>query len=200
MIYLNNRILSTIEMTHHWHLDEYFSWINDRCPINTSVIILDLQESNLTSIVNQINNLPNLSTLNLVNNDITNLPDEIGDLKNLKNLYLCYNNISKLPSTFESLDLEYFECQFNNLTELPCLDNMISMKALKLNSNYITSVNINLNLIPNIEYIDFFGNPNIEFNQPLKDLLGDEHYWPNIIITDDEFEFDEEDLDDKYRG
>ena len=99
----------------YWRFDEYLSWINDGCPINTSVITLDLQESSLISIVNQINNLPNLSTLNLGSNNITNLPDEIGDLKKLKNLYLSYNNISNLPS-FEFLDLEYFECQFNNLT------------------------------------------------------------------------------------
>lgn len=88
----------------------------------TSLISLDLRKNQLSSyaIPTRINELQNLTLLNLANNNLEALPDEICELKNLSELDISNNLMIVLPDDIGYLvKLEKLYINSNQLEFLP---------------------------------------------------------------------------------
>ena len=107
LLYFHNIILITFgyfnKMIYFMNLEKYNQWVNDGCPINALITMIDLSHANLTSISENIGNFTNLKTLFLNNNLLTHLPESIGRLTELEELDASNNQLYELPESMENL-------------------------------------------------------------------------------------------------
>ena len=98
---------------------------------------LDISESNLKTVPEEMYRLSNLTTLNLGGNHLTELPSEIGRLSRLQCLLLHDNQLSELPSEIGQLtELRTLVLMYNRLTDLPQeVANLSKLKQLHLRRN-----------------------------------------------------------------
>jgi Leucine-rich repeat (LRR) protein len=172
-----------------WCVEEYQSWVADGCPLNLSVVTLKMSEtffnypikSPLTSIVKEINNLPNLEVIDVSGNAITIIPDEIGELKHLRVLHLSSNNLTELPRSISGLDLTRFSCSYNNITTLPCFDYMKNLKWFIVCKNNIESIFLDVSVLPKLEVVDISRNPIRKINHHLLSLVGDKYMYCDVV-------------------
>jgi Leucine-rich repeat (LRR) protein len=61
-----------------WAYGEYIEWIESGSKINTEVISLDLDQSNIQNLSN-LQNILNLQNLYLSYNSLTSIPESIGN-------------------------------------------------------------------------------------------------------------------------
>lgn len=102
-------------------------------PIFDNLKYLSITDSNLKYIYN-LNNLPKLCILSLINNKLNSIPD-ISNLINLEQLLLSKNNITCLPT------LLYNE----------------NLKIIDIHDNLFEEV-IDFSYLPNLEIISMYGN------------------------------------------
>ena len=81
-----------------------------------STIELDLSNTNLTELPENLGNLINLEYLELENNELVSLPESIGNLSSLFYLNLKNNQLSSIPESICDLPENcYITLWFNNL-------------------------------------------------------------------------------------
>ncbi|KOX76349.1 Leucine-rich repeat-containing protein 47 [Melipona quadrifasciata] len=87
-------------------------------------------------------NLQHLNYLNITQTCLQEIPEEIGQLQNLTTLVLHSNEISKIPGTIEKLEkLKILDCSRNILASLPDeIGNLPQLTTINLSSNLLTSL------------------------------------------------------------
>ncbi|ODV60674.1 L domain-like protein [Ascoidea rubescens DSM 1968] len=113
---------------------------------------LDLNNNNILQLEN-LNFLPNLNSLNLSNNKIVNF-ENLNALSNLKNLNL-FNN---------SIQLIQFNTDPNSIS-----NNFLSLKYLDLSKNKIKKI-ININLCKNLKSLNLYSNQLSDLSSNIKNL------------------------------
>lgn len=85
-------------------------------------------------------NLQHLNYLNITQTCLQEISEEIGQLQNLTTLVLHSNEISKIPGTIEKLEkLKILDCSRNILTSLPDeIGKLPQLTTMNLNSNLLT--------------------------------------------------------------
>ncbi|KAK2578306.1 hypothetical protein KPH14_002582 [Odynerus spinipes] len=122
--------------------------------------LLDLSCNSLTNIDAKIENLNDLSDLNLHNNLLQELPMKIGNLTRLMNLDLSYNKLEKLPAKFYSLqELRNLNLKYNILKELDTgITDLIMLSRLDLSHNNLTELPIGIGYLVRLILLDVSHN------------------------------------------
>lgn len=103
---------------------------------------LEVSSVGLAEISPKINNLSQLTSLNLRGNNLTALPSDIGQLTKLKMLDLSWNKLTELPDQVSALsDLQSLIVSGNQLSCLPSnLEKLTSLIVVKIDQNKFTSL------------------------------------------------------------
>ncbi len=127
----------------------------------SNLTILDLEFNHLSSLPPEIGNLFNLIILDLWSNSLTSLPPEIGNLSNLSWLALADNNLTALPPEIGSLsNLTTLRLFYNNLRSLPPeIGNLTNLTYLDLSDNNLIKLPPEVGNLPNLTKLDLLGNP-----------------------------------------
>ena len=119
----------------------------DKCGLDRNIFQLDclnfLQISNtkLLSLPEELGKLLNLKTLDLHRNSIEKLPASIGCLKELKNLDVSGNELQLLPAELGELTLlQTINVNCNKLTELPSVANLKNLSRLDVSHNQLSEL------------------------------------------------------------
>lgn len=103
----------------------------------TSLAWLSLGYNELGGLPNELCSLNNLTNLLVDHNEIYNLPSGIGNT-NLVELSASFNNISSIPSSIGNADhLEVLDLMLNRITELPGTFDDIDYDVLNIEFNFI---------------------------------------------------------------
>lgn len=129
-------------MSHWWGFSEYSTWLDQGCPTNTIVRILDLHDKQLTSIPPEISRLPNVYALYLHRNRLKSIPPEISLLQNLRDLLLDHNQITFIPPEIGRLrNLMRLWISDNQLTCIPReIGQLRNLNVLTLDHNQLISI------------------------------------------------------------
>ncbi|KAF4073112.1 hypothetical protein AMELA_G00255130 [Ameiurus melas] len=118
--------------------NELKSLVPKSCAISTlaTIKVLDLHENKLTSLPEDIGQLPSLQVLNAENNQIKALPASIGDLRNLQTLNMKGNCLRELPLSVGCMcSLRTLDLSENSIRELPKeLANVRTLESLTLDA------------------------------------------------------------------
>lgn len=119
----------------------------DKCGLDGNIFQLEflnfLQVSNtkLLSLPEELGKLVNLKTLDLHRNSIVELPASIGLLKELKNLDVSGNELQILPATLGELtSLQTLNVNCNKLTALPSFTHLKNLSRLDVSHNQLTEL------------------------------------------------------------
>ncbi len=97
---------------------------------NPDIQQLALDFKGITTFDKRINEITQLTYLNLTGNKLTGLPDEIESLTNLKELHLTYNQLKELPTTFAQLQsLRTLYLDRNAIHKFP--DELLQLQSLE---------------------------------------------------------------------
>ena len=120
-----------------WTPVEYNNWLENGCPISTSVRRLDLFKTQLTTLDDRIDRMTNLEDLSIDFNLLTVLPDSIGNLKHCRKLWLSGNSLTTLPHTIGGMtSLVTIHANNNRISELPVeIGSLIYLEELWLIGN-----------------------------------------------------------------
>ncbi|XP_062234510.1 leucine-rich repeat-containing protein 18 [Platichthys flesus] len=104
-----------------------------------NITLLDLHSNILEELPATICHLENLEVLNLCNNRLTELPSELGLLKKLHTLHLGLNQLKALPASFGELKaLRHIGLSDNQFTRVPrCLLRLKKLEKINLERNPI---------------------------------------------------------------
>ncbi len=96
----------------------------------------------LTTLPEELWEIPDLHTLDLGNNLLTSVPEALGQLTGLKTLYLQDNKIRNVPEALGKLTaLQLLDLSMNQLTSLPeALGKLKELRMLYLHDNQLTKV------------------------------------------------------------
>jgi len=117
-----------------------------------NLIILDLSENLLTFLPETIRNLSKLEKLLVADNFLTDLPKGIGSLYNLEELFIGRNEIKEIPAEIGGLsNLERFVADGNKLSCLPSeIGFLTKVRMFDVSNNRLTSIP---DEITNIKYM-----------------------------------------------
>lgn len=101
--------------------------------------LLNISETALTTIPDDLAKLGNLQTLLLYDNQITAVPAAIGQLDKLKVLDLSRNRITELPDSItQLLNLTTINVSHNQLQTIPALHGFAKLSVLNASHNQLT--------------------------------------------------------------
>lgn len=126
-----------------------------------NLVLLYLDNNQLTGLPDAIGNLTRLDTLSLPNNQLASLPDTIGNLTALRYIDLGNNQLASLPERICVLKkVQSFNAANNQLTRLPELfGEMSQIQVLNLNNNQIANLPESMgNLKENVLYFNISNN------------------------------------------
>lgn len=149
----------------------------------TSLNYLDIHESILEEVPDEIGKLQNLQRLVLHSNKLIELNPRIFSLEKLKMLDLSNNSIAKIPEDIAKLtQLETLNLSINELEDVPdlsgnvklivvnvasnklkefnpmCKQQLNCLSELKLNNNRIETIPDNINLLTSLKNLDLSSN------------------------------------------
>ena len=102
---------------------------------------LQISNTKLLSLPEELGKLLNLKTLDLHRNSIEKLPAAIGCLKELKNLDVSGNELQLLPAELGELTLlQTINVNCNKLTELPSVENLKKLSRLDVSHNQLSEL------------------------------------------------------------
>ncbi|GAB6032220.1 Leucine-rich repeat-containing protein 40 [Chamberlinius hualienensis] len=133
---------------------------NDRWWEQAELTVLDLSFNRLSEIHCDIQNLPNLQTVNLQDNLLSGLPLELKTLEHLRNLNLNHNKLGAVPEAVYHLkNLRNLSMKGNTLSELnEELGNLSLLETLDLSGNQL------LALPPSVGFLSRVTNLNLSSN------------------------------------
>lgn len=118
---------------------------------NRHVKELWLCGSNITSLPNEVKQMPMLEKLFIINTPMEYIDSSINNLKGLRILNLSYNRLRKISNLDNLSYLEELNLSHNNISKIEGLGNLSSLKKLNLEDN-------NIDKIENLElYINELG-------------------------------------------
>ena len=124
----------------------------------TSLQALDLQSNQLTHIPPELGQLASLQALDLQSNQLTHIPPELGQLASLQTLDLQSNQLTHIPAELGQLaSLQTLDLQSNQLTHIPAeLGQLLSLQKLYLSDNQLTQLPPELGQLPSLDtlYLD----------------------------------------------
>ncbi|MFX0063453.1 MAG: leucine-rich repeat domain-containing protein [Candidatus Hermodarchaeota archaeon] len=126
----------------------------------TQLTHLDLGENELKSLPESLGNLSNLRVLDLHDNQLEALPDSFGKLTKLAQLDLETNQLSSIPDSFGNLKalehLNLIDNQLNSLTE--SFGNLSKLVYLSLDSNQLSSLSESFGNLTALEQLSLRDN------------------------------------------
>jgi len=124
------------------------------------VQFLDLSNSSLTEIPNEVGELVHLKNLYLKDNYIRTVPEFILNLKDLQKIVLSNNNLTEVPEVITKLhNLISLNVDNNSITELtPLIGNAKSLEYLGIFNNQLTSLPKEIGNLPSITNINVMNN------------------------------------------
>lgn len=108
-------------------------------PIFYGITHLELSNSEIEALPQDICNLTQLETLELANNLLTTVPD-LSALTQLRNLDISYNKLCLIHSLSALKELEFLNLKNNELMAVPGLENLTELRELYLTNNKFATV------------------------------------------------------------
>ena len=124
---IKNSNPKSIKKSRDFNITEFMVGIENLSELTT----LNLSNNNLKEIPKEIGTFTNLTYLDLSNNKLEYLPTQIGNLKNLKTLYLNNNRLNKMPIGIGNICSYYKQLTRTNLLP-PCVLNLSNNKLSTL--------------------------------------------------------------------
>jgi Leucine-rich repeat (LRR) protein len=127
-----------------------------------SLRVLEIMNTKITTVPEQIGDLTNLHTLILSHDSIRSVPEEIYALSNLKLLFLHGNLLTNLPSISksEAFNPDTVNLDMNKFTIIPsAIVEMKSLVFLSFEHNNLKSVTDSLGRLNNLKKLNIGGNP-----------------------------------------
>ncbi|XP_051729050.1 leucine-rich repeat-containing protein 69 [Ctenopharyngodon idella] len=140
----------------------------------TWIVVLKLNNNNLSSLPSELVCLQKLTELNLGNNVLEEIPSVLKHLCCLKKLYLYGNNISHLSSeVLEGLpNLVLLNLNHNRIKVIPAeIKKLCNLKSISVTDNYLQQIPAELGLIKSLTEINFTNNKLTQIPQQLYNLL-----------------------------
>lgn len=169
--YINKTLPPNIE-----HLDLSFNEIKKIKNINhlTKLVTLDLSCNYHLTIIDNLDNLINLTEINLSNNKIR-IIDRFDKLVNLTKINLSNNRITTIENLDKQTALRELILTNNKIVKIENLNNLTEMTYLNISCNKINMIQ-NLYNCRNLQVLDLRNNcidiiDNLEHNKHLKILL-----------------------------
>ena len=107
----------------------------------TNLNFLEISNTCLSTVAEDLGNLSNLTNLVLQANALTTLPASIGNLSKLKYLDISHNKLEALPSELSKLgELQTLNTLMNQLTEFPDVAPLKSLHILNISHNKLTAL------------------------------------------------------------
>ncbi|MDO5615282.1 MAG: leucine-rich repeat domain-containing protein [Cruoricaptor ignavus] len=121
---------------------------------------LDIANTGITTLPNNLASKSNLTLLNLSNNTISNGWEHLSQLKELKKLHLANTGISKFPSSLASLtQLHTLDIGHNSISDFTGLANLKNLDWISLENNGLEQIPNEVFSLQNLVHI------NLNFNQ-----------------------------------
>jgi internalin A len=126
----------------------------------TNLTSLDLSNNQLTTLPMNIGRLTDLTSLDLSNNQLTTLPMNIGQLTNLTSLDLSNNQLTILPVELLQLtNLTLLNLTSNQLTILPVeIEELTNLTSLDLSNNQLTTLPVEIEELTNLTLLNLSNN------------------------------------------
>ena len=133
-----------------------------------------------------IDELRNLTILDLTDKELDEIPDCISELKNLKKLYLGYNKFSEIPQcVFKLENLKYLGCSGNKLSQIPLnISKLTKLEYLGLRNNKIKEIPDEICEMSSLKVIQLLLNPIKEVSEKVYKLVVDDRMYldPTVKI------------------
>lgn len=102
---------------------------------------LEISNTCLSSLADELGNLTNLSNLVLQGNALKTLPGSIGNLSKLKFLDISHNKLETLPAELSKLsELQTLNALMNELTDFPDVSGLKALHILNVSHNKLTAL------------------------------------------------------------
>ncbi|GAM18438.1 hypothetical protein SAMD00019534_016130 [Acytostelium subglobosum LB1] len=137
-----------------------------------SLTSLNLSETGMTTMPDEIGNLTSLRILRARNNRLDSLPASIAKLTQLEELYLDCNKITQLPSEICQLtQLHILSLEENNIKQLPSdISNLTHLIELNLRKNSLDILPASIGQLFNLRVLNLMDN-NLTSLRPTMGLL-----------------------------
>ena len=144
--------LACIEKISWWEIEK----IPESIGKLTSLLSLNLSETQISTLPESIRNLTRLQNLNLRYTVIGALPESIWSLTSLQRLILRFTKISTLPENIGNLlNLQDLDLSSTKISILPeSIGNLIHLQSLNLSSTQISSLPESIENLTNLQSLD----------------------------------------------
>lgn len=150
-----------------------------KIPSNINISKLDLSNSNLKLIPEEVFKLKNLRTLNLSNNSIKDIPKEISNLKMLEVLDISNNKISNFFAKLcELKKLKSLNLNNNQIPTIPKqISNLTQLREFLIANNKIGILPAEFSKLTNLVALNISKNPIIELPNSVYELPNIKQLW-----------------------
>ena len=155
---IKDRLLYLPNLKELWLNDYDLTSLPEGIENLTNLWGLYLQTNKLTSLKGT-ENLTNLKELYLNNNELTSLPEGIDKLTNLKRLYLRNNELTSLEGIDKLTNLKELHLRNNELTTLKGIDKLTNLVWLRLGGNQLESLPEGIGNLTNLKELYLQDNP-----------------------------------------
>ncbi|XP_012273719.1 leucine-rich repeat-containing protein 47 [Orussus abietinus] len=152
----------------------------------TNLTTLVLHSNKITKIPSAIKNLTKLKLLDCSRNMLENVPEELGDLPQLTTINFGSNLLTELPSQIHNIKLTSLDLSNNNFDTFPdvCYAELSNLAEIKINGNQIKQIPNTINILPSLKMLDLADNMITEVPGELADCKLKEVNLKGNILSD----------------